>query len=47
MSVLVNALPEFLGSLTATLTVAVVRWSARALCTRASGARQPRETEEV
>ncbi|NUK84931.1 hypothetical protein [Streptomyces lunaelactis] len=41
MSMLVDALPEFLGSIAATITVSVVRWSASALRGRTS-----RGTEE-
>ena len=46
MSMLANAVPEFLGSIAATLTVAVVRWSASALRARASRAPQSRGPEE-
>lgn len=46
MTVLANAVPEFLGSIAATLTVAVVRWSASVLRVRVSRAPQSRGTED-
>jgi hypothetical protein len=46
ISVLANAVLEFLGSIAATLTVAGVRWSASALRARASRTPQSRRAEE-
>ncbi|WP_432159014.1 hypothetical protein [Streptomyces sp. bgisy153] len=46
MSLFANAVPEFLGSIAATVAVTVVRWGASALRARASRARQAGTTRE-
>lgn len=46
MSLFANAVPEFLGSITATVAVAVVRWIASAARARALRARQAGTTQE-
>lgn len=46
MSLLANAVPEFLGSIAATVAVGIVRWSASAVRARGSRARQAGTTQD-